>query len=250
MQAVILAAGFGKRLKPITDTMPKCLVPLHEKPMLIHTLQLLESRGIENVVIVVGHMKEMVYHTIGHRFGKINISYVENDLYDKTNNVYSLWLARDRLDTDSLLLECDLYYKSDLIDTLIQCPRDCNMLVSKYDSSCMDGTVVEIDQQDVVKRLIVKNDQNENFDFSNMYKTVNMYYFNKLFLEKYFVPYLDLYIHAHGVNSYYELVLGVLIYLSHPKIHAVIVDSNKWREIDDVHDLRNAEKHFFSQNIC
>jgi len=244
MQAVILAAGFGKRLQPITESIPKCLVPVNGKPLLTHTLEILESRGICEVILVVGHMKDQVYQTVGHKFGKVKISYVENDIYDKTNNVYSLWLAKDRLDKHSLLLECDLYYEGELIDALVEEHRDCNVLVSKYDASRMDGTVVALGRQNVIKRLITKRDQDASLDFSDKHKTVNMYYFSATFLQKYLVPYLDLYVSTHGVSRYYELVLGVLVYLGEPEIHAVIVDADKWCEIDDEEDLHRAEKRF------
>jgi NDP-sugar pyrophosphorylase family protein len=248
MQAVILAAGIGNRLRPITDKIPKCLVPVNDKPMLVYTLEVLESRGIREVIIVVGHLKERVYEAVGHSFGEMKISYVENDVYDKTNNVYSLWLARDRLDKDSLLLECDLYYDGAVIDALLQNRSRCSVLVSKYDCSCMDGTVVDIGPKNTIKELIIKNKQGRDFVYSNKYKTVNIYFFSREFLRKYFVPYLDLYVRVNGKQSYYELVLGGLIYLGNPEINAVVVDAHKWCEIDDENDLRRAQTcRYFSE---
>lgn len=247
MQAIIPAAGFGRRLKPITDNIPKCLVPVKGKPLLVRSLELLSARGIRSVVLIVGHMKDRVYRVIGHRFGEMQISYVENDIYDRTNNVYSLWLARDRLDDESLLLECDLYYDGMLLDALLEKRRHCNVLVSKYDPATMDGTVVEIGQDEVVKSLTIKKRQGEGFVSSGKYKTVNMYYWSKDFLRNYFVPYLDLYVRVHGTQSYYEQVLGALIYLGEPQCHAVIVDAAQWQEIDNPDDLRLAEERLFSQ---
>jgi len=184
MQAVILTAGIGKRLRPITDTIPKCLVPVNGKPMLINTLEILDSSGMREVVIVVGYLREKVYETIGHSFGRIKISYVENDIYDKTNNVYSLWLARDRLNKDTILLECDLYYGADLIDKLLEGKQECKIMVGKY-QPFMAGTVVEIGPDGVVKRLITAKEQHIGFDFSDKYKTVNVYYFSEASLEEY-----------------------------------------------------------------
>lgn len=240
MQAVILAAGYGKRLKPLTDTMPKCLVPVDGKPLLMRSLEFLDARGVHDIVLVVGHMKEKVYKAIGHKFGRTRVSYVENDLFEKTNNVYSLWLARDRLCQDSLLLECDLYYEGSVLDALMAKPGDCTMLVSKYDPSCMDGTVVGVDESNAVTQLTVKAGQHGSFTYADKYKTVNMYYFSGNFLRKYLVPHLDLYVRVHGSHSYYELVLGELIYLGEPRCDAVIVEGDKWCEIDDQEDLRRA----------
>jgi choline kinase len=241
MQAIILAAGYGKRLRPLTDNVPKCLVPVHGQPLLVRSLELLEACGIHNVVLVVGHMKEMIYRAVGHRFGDIRISYIENDIYDKTNNVYSLWLARDRLCADSLLIECDLYYRGCLLDALTRTPRDCNVLVSPYDPGSMNGTVVTVGEDGAITRLILKKDQGDSFPYSDKYKTVNMYSFSKDFLSNFFVPYLDLHVQVHGGQNYYEQVLGVLIYIGRPRCHAVIVDGRQWCEIDDAADLRRAE---------
>jgi histidinol-phosphate/aromatic aminotransferase/cobyric acid decarboxylase-like protein/choline kinase len=246
MQAVILAAGIGKRLRPITDTIPKCLVPVNGKPMIVNALELLESCGIGEVIIVVGYLKEKVYETLGRSFGKIKISYIENDIYDETNNVYSLWLARDRLNKDTILLECDLYYGGDLMDKILEGKEDCRVLVSKYESF-MSGTVVEVGQDGVIKRLITAKEQYPGFDFSDKYKTVNIYYFSAGFLQQYFVPNLDLYVRTQGTSSYYELVLGALIYFQKPEIRATIVDGIKWFEIDDEADLHRAEYYFASQ---
>ena len=247
MQAVILAAGIGSRLLPITDEIPKCLVPVNGKPMLVNTLELLEGRGIREVVIVVGHLKERVYEAVGRSFGEMRISYVENNVYDKTNNVYSLWLARDRLDRDSLVLACDLYYDGVVIDALLQNRSPCNVLVSKYDPSFMDGTVVKIGEKNTIKELIVKKNQGKDFVYSDKYKTVNINYFSEEFLREYFVPYLDLYVRVNGKQCFYELVLGGLIYFGKPEIYAVVVDAHKWCEIDDENDLHRAESRPYSR---
>jgi choline kinase len=244
MQAIILAAGYGKRLRPLTDRIPKCLVPVKGKPLLVRSLELLDARNIHNVLLVVGHMKEKVYSAIGHQFGRIRISYVENDIYDKTNNVYSLWLARDRLLDDVLLLECDLCYEGSVLDALLARRTDCNVLVSRYDPSSMDGTVVSIGADGTIQELILKKHQHNGFIYRDKYKTVNMYYFGRDFLREYLLPYLDLYVRVHGSQSYYELVLGVLVYLGEPKCQAVIVDSDKWCEIDNAEDLCRAEDRF------
>jgi NDP-sugar pyrophosphorylase family protein len=241
MQAIILAAGYGKRLKPLTDSVPKCLVPVRGKPLLVRTLELLDARGIDRAVLVVGHKKEMIYHAVGHRFGNMRISYVENDIYDRTNNVYSLWLARDRLCEDSLLIECDLYYSGRLLDALVEQRRACNVLVSKYDPALMNGTVISIGEGDTVRELVLKRHQTEGFDYADKYKTVNMYYFAGEFLREFFLPYLELFVRSHGSQSYYEQVLGTLVYIGEPRCHAVIVESDQWCEIDDENDLRRAD---------
>lgn len=243
MQAIILAAGMGSRLKKLTGELPKCLVPVNGKPMLINTLELLESRGITEVVLVVGYLKDKVYEAVGDRFGKMSITYVTNDIYDKTNNIYSLWLAKDKLNKPTILLECDLFFGGDVIDKVLESRKECRVLVSKWEPF-MSGTVVSVGRDGVIERLIPGSEQHSGFDFTDKYKTLNIYYFSDVFLKQYFVPNLDLYVKTQGTSSYYELVLGALIYIRNPKIHATIVDGLKWFEIDDEADLKRAEYSF------
>lgn len=246
MHALVLAAGIGKRLRPITDTVPKCLVEVNGKPILVNTLEVLESRGIEEVVLVVGYLRDKVYERIGHRFGKVRITYVENPKYDTTNNIYSLWLARDYLNCDTVLLECDVFFEGALIDTLLEGRQQCKILLDRFQSH-MDGTVVEMNSDGIIQRLMPSRNQHPGFDFSDKYKTVNVYFFSKKFLQNYFMPHLDLYVKTQSITAYYEVILGALIYYGKPKIHGTVIDGIKWFEIDDEADLAQASYYFSSK---
>lgn len=237
MQAIILAAGFGKRLQPLTNTVPKCMVQVNGKPLLVRMLELLENREVLQILIVVGHMKEKVIDAIGFKFGRANIHYVCNNEYNITNNVYSLWLAKDWLCRDSLLIECDLYFHPTILDCLLNFQGECGILVSKYNPRTMNGTVVTVKNNNEVSELIIKEKQRENFDYDNKYKTVNMYNITKEFLEKNFVPHLSLFVRTFDKNSYYELVLGGIIYYEKVKCHYIDVSESLWQEIDNRFDL-------------
>ena len=118
------------------------------------------------------------------------------------------------------------------------------MMVSPFDEKTMDGTVVRVNSDEVVSSLLIKRDQDLSLDYVNMYKTVNIYTFAKDFICNKFMPAIDTYIRTQGVNSYYELVLGSLIYYKNSKIEAVVVDSSLWSEIDNIEDLKQAERKF------
>lgn len=247
MQALILAAGYGRRLRPITDTIPKSLVEVNGKPLLINALDCLSDRNISEVLLVVGDKKQIIIDRIGHEYNGMKITYIENPLYRETNNVYSLWLARDYIKSDIIMLECDLYYRSKLIELVLQGKADCNIAVSPFDPSSMSGTVVEVSGNTDVKSLIIKRDQTDEFlaiNSGKLYKTVNIYKFSKDFVIKKYMPAIDSYVRTQGVNSYYELVLGALIYYGNDNIKIVLADSSDWAEIDDVEDLRKAEEKF------
>lgn len=244
MQALILAAGLGKRLKPLTEKMPKSLIEVNGKPILINILDHLSGRDIHEVLLVVGDKKDIIINSVGHFYKNMKITYIENPIFDKTNNVYSFWLAKNYIHEDLLMLECDLFFNRHLIDIILQGMADCNILVSRFDKHTMDGSVVEIDNEYNVKSLIIKKFQNESFDFSDKMKTVNIYFFRKKFIIDQFLPMLELYVKTQSVNSYYELVLGALIYFKNADIKAVEIDATEWCEIDNMADLNRAAMSF------
>ncbi len=242
MQAIILAAGMGSRLKDKTKDIPKALVSINGTPLIINTLNILSNFNISEVIIVVGYLKEKIKSFIGNSYNNMKITYVDNDLYKESNNIYSLYLTKNYIKEDTLLLECDLYFQKKIIDRIINEKSDCNIMVSKYNPKTMNGTVVELDHNSNVKGLIVKSRQNKNFNYDDKYKTVNIYKFSKDFFLKKYIPAIDLYIKTESMNSYYEFVLGALIYYNNDAFKAIIVDEELWREVDDEKDLEIAER--------
>jgi choline kinase len=245
MQALILAAGFGKRLQPLTNTIPKCLIEVNGNPLLLNALECLSGRNITEVLIVIGDKKEQIINRVGHQYREMKITYIENPKYRETNNVYSFWLSGNYIKDDLLMLECDLFYDKTLIDKIIvESKSACNILVSRYNSTTMDGTVVTVVRDNRISALTIKRDQKENFDYSDVAKTVNVYFFQKEFIIERFLPSIENYVKTQSVNSYYELVLGALIYYGNSDIRAVYIDESEWCEIDDVKDLERANVLF------
>lgn len=245
MQAIILAAGFGKRLRPLTDVKPKSLVEVNGTPLLVNALNQLGKLGdIDEVIIVVGHMKDKIVARIGHQYEGIKITYVENPDYQTTNNIYSFYLAKPYIKSDVLMLECDLFYQYDLVQKIHNQTADCNILVSKYNPITMNGTVVRVDAELNVSELVVKSRQGRDFDYTSMMKTVNVYRFSRQFITEKFLPMVEHMVMRHDVNSYYELALGVLLYLGNIDVKAVVIDEERWSEIDDAGDLQLAEEKF------
>ena len=121
MQAIILAAGMGRRLGELTDDNTKCMLEVNGTRLIHRTLDNLAEVGIKRVVLVVGYKAENVKRLIGDRYKDIDIFYVENKIYDKTNNIYSLFLAREYLlEEDSLLLESDLIFESSVLRKIVE----------------------------------------------------------------------------------------------------------------------------------
>jgi len=246
MQAVILLAGYGKRLRPITDRIPKALVEVDGTPLLLNALNHLGGRDITEVILVVGDKWQQVQALVGDTYAGMKITYVVNERFLETNNVCSFLLAAPFLHDDVLLLECDLFYRRDLLDTLLDKGRDadCAILVSPYDAARMDGTVVTAGPDARVRSLTVKRSQGPGFDYSNALKTVNIYRFSRTFICDRLMPMVDAFVRTQGENSYYELVIGALVYFQLDDIRAVTVPADMWAEIDDLDDLEAARRQF------
>ena len=240
MQAIILAAGMGKRLKELTSNATKCMVEVNGEMMIHKTLMHLEKLNLNKIVLVVGYEGQQLMDYVNSLGLKTPVEYVVNDVYDKTNNIYSLYLAKEYLlQDDTLLLESDLVYEEAVIRKLVDTPYPSLVLVDKFES-WMDGTCITVDEDDNITSFVSKRE----FDFTKTdeyYKTVNLYKFSKNFSEKYYVPFLEAYCNAMGLNEYYEQVLKVIIFLGDLEIKAVKLNGEKWYEIDDVQDLDIAE---------
>lgn len=243
MQAIILAAGMGKRLGEYTQDNTKCMLEVNGVRLIDRTLYALTNLGVSRVVLVVGYKGQNVKDYVGNNFNNTSIEYVENPIYDKTNNIYSLFLAKDyMLEEDTLLLESDLIYEPAVLKKLLEDENPNVALVDKYES-WMDGTVVTLDEENRITRFIDKN----RFRFEEIksyYKTVNIYKFSKEFSSKYYVPFLSAYSTALGNNEYYEQVLRVILHLHDAPLKALPLTGETWYEIDDVQDLDIASGMF------
>ncbi len=243
MQALILAAGMGKRLGEYTKNNTKCMVSVNGTPLIDRVIRQLSELPLKKVVIVVGYEGQKLINYLGHVRNGIQIEYVNNPVYDKTNNIYSLALAKDKLqEDDTLLLESDLIFDDGLFRLLIDNPYPNLALVAKYES-WMDGTMVRIDSDFNIVNFIPKAAFRYS-DTSYYYKTVNIYKFSKEFSRTKYVPFLDAYTKAVGNNEYYENVLRIISFLNSHDLKALPITNEKWYEIDDKQDLDIAEALF------
>ena len=243
MQAIILAAGMGKRLKDLTNDNTKCMVKVNGVTMIERMLYQLDKLKLSKIVIVIGYKGKELIEYISTLDIKTPIVYVTNEIYYKTNNIYSLFLARDHLlKEDTILLESDLIFEDAVLKKIVEDPYPSLALVAKYES-WMDGTVVTLDEDNNIINFLEKKHFRFE-DIQNYYKTVNIYKFSKAFSNTHYVPFLEAYSKALGDNEYYEQVLKVITLLDKPEIKATVLQDESWYEIDDVQDLDIAESIF------
>ena len=242
MKAIILAAGFGRRLQPITNTMPKSMVPVGGTPLIIRSMTKISKLGISEFIIVTGHMSDYIKEHIGPEFNGIPVKYIENKDYSTTNNICSLEMAVPYVDDDVYLFECDLLYSENLPLELSRSDADCTIVTSFFNKETMDGTVIQIDDKDNAVNLYLKKEQGEEFDYSDKRKTVNVYKFSKDFFCQALGPVLQKEVASGNVNSYYELCLREIILSKKWNIKVLNIPESYWCEIDDADDLARAEK--------
>lgn len=243
MQAIILAAGMGKRLGELTKGNTKCMIEVGGETLISRLLHQLDQLHLQRIILVVGYKAKELREYLLNIHIQTAIEYVENTIYNKTNNIYSLYLAKDYLTKDdTLLFESDIIMEDSLIQKLIENPYPDLALVDKYES-WMDGTVVTIDEENRILRFI-PNSLFKYDEIPDYYKTVNVYKFSKHFSSTMYVPFLEAYCKALGRNEYYEQVLRVITMLDNSGIRALPLNGEQWYEIDDIQDLDIAESIF------
>jgi histidinol-phosphate/aromatic aminotransferase/cobyric acid decarboxylase-like protein/choline kinase len=243
MQFMKLAAGMGRRLRHFTTDKPKCMIEVNGKTLIEHSLDNVTPDVFSRIVLVVGYRQEMIRNLLGDSHNGVPITYIDNNVYDTTNNIYSLYLARNLLmEDDTILAESDLIYEPQILEHLLTNRNPNVVLVDKY-KSFMDGTVIKIGGNNEVTAFIPKS----HFDYKELdsyYKTINIYKFSRDFSRNTYVPFLEAYCKVLGRNRYYEQVLRVILTLDQKNLKAMMLNGEKWYEIDSIPDLRNAELLF------
>ena len=251
MQAIILAAGMGRRLGDYTKDNTKCMVPVNGVRLIDRLLGQLSKQPLSRVIIVLGYkgkeLREYIETTylspLTSHPSPLKIEFAENPVYDKTNNIYSLAIVKDKLqEDDTLLIESDLIFSDRMIPMIVDNPCPNLALVAKYET-WMDGTMVRLDDEQNIVNFISKDAFDYN-DVDSYYKTVNIYKLSRQFSQQKYVPFLDAYTKAVGNNEYYENVLRIISLLNNHDMKALPIGGEKWYEIDDKQDLDIAEALF------
>ena len=238
--ALLLAAGIGSRLYPLTQNEPKCLTIVNAVSILERLISNLNQHGFKRLVVVTGYLENRIRDFLGNKVGNIAIDYIFSPLYETTNNIYSLWMAREVINEPFLLLESDLVFDESLLDAMLYPDRIAVAKVQPW----MNGSCVTINKSQLVKAFLADNADS----FGEIkYKTVNIYSISltswHCILKK-----LDKRISDGKVNDYYETVFAEMIADGSLTFKIVSFDGKPWYEIDTIEDLAKAEKLFSSDN--
>jgi choline kinase len=236
--ALLLAAGLGNRLHPLTQNMPKCLTAVNGVPILEQLVSCLDQHDFKRLVVVTGHFENCIQDFLGTQVGGITIDYVYSPLYATTNNIYSLWMAREIIREPFLLIESDLVFDVSLLDDMLYPDRIAIARMQPW----MNGSTVTVNRFQEVKAFwIGKAGPSDEL----MYKTVNIY---SLSLSSWhqIKERLDQHISAGRVNDYYETVFEEMVADGSLSLQTVSFDGKPWYEIDTIEDLAEAEEMFLT----
>lgn len=234
--ALLLAAGTGSRLLPLTQKSPKCLTLVNETSILERLIKSLNQHGFTRLVVVTGHLEDCIRNFLETRAGNIKIEYIFSPLYKTTNNIYSLWMAREIINEPFVLIESDLVFDPSLLTDMLYPDRIAIARMKPW----LNGSTVTINSSNTVDAF--HSDAGNNLK-QTRYKTVNIY---SLSVSSWYrvIEILDQYILAGRVNEYYEAVFRQMVAEKSLCFQAVFFDHKPWYEIDTIEDLASAEKLF------
>ena len=240
MQAVILAAGKGTRLKAKTDMLPKAMIEIEGKPLLEYSLDALIEYGLSDVIMVVGFRHETISRRFGNQYRGLNIQYVENDKYADSGSMYSLALVKDIIDDEVLLLESDLLYESRAISLLLDSNRPNSVLVAGLSGSGDEVYICANDKQEITelgKQISVSSKQTAMGELAGISR------FQRNFLDFVFTVALEDFQNGK-MNYHYEECVFRTSQQTIP-IYAVPATDLAWVEIDTAEDLQKAQELIF-----
>lgn len=234
--ALLLAAGTGSRLQPLTKAAPKCLTEVNGISILERLVGNLRKQGFTRLVVVIGHLGDQVREFLRHHASDLQVDYVFNPDYATTNNLYSLWMARRQIKESFMLVESDLIFDFELLNEMIYPDR---MAISRM-LPWMNGTTVELDSHDGVTAFRSGSYASVSVP---QYKTVNIYSLSLASWKK-VEERLSRYVEAGDLGQYYEVVFADMIADGTLSFDGIFFDRDLWYEIDTGKDLIKAELLF------
>ena len=236
MKAIILAAGTASRLRPLTDSTPKCLLKIGGRSLLQRSIDALTANGISEIVIVTGYLHEQIESFVDQQYPSLRVTYIYNKEYSTTNNIYSLWLARPEADgEDVLLLDSDLLYDPAILSRVMASSNSNVLTLTKHPLGEEEMKVVTDDQGSILEISKTCNPAlaaGESLGIERMSKS----YTTALYRE------LAIMIGQEGLsNIFYERAFERLI--PHGHTFRVLDVSDLFScELDTVEDFENASQ--------
>lgn len=239
--AIILAAGLGNGLKPLTTEVPKCLTEINGTPILENTLKILNKKGFTRAIIVIGYLGAQVKDKVGDRFGNIDITYIENVDYASTGSIYSASLAKDYLTEECLFIESDTIFEEKIVDCLLQADNNRSYWVATTFAERFIGCRLSVGDHERIEHLeVLKATQKIPDNQKYFFKSIGLLKFSEDFARS-IAQWLDDYV-KEDPNGYFGEAIAP--HLDDKELYLLNVDRYHWFEIDHLEDIRAAERVF------
>ncbi len=239
MKALILAAGMASRLRPLTEYTPKCLLKIGDRSLLQRSIDALIEAGIDEFVIVTGYLNQQIIQFVNNYYGdRIRVHYIHNALYESTNNIYSLWLARPEVDgTPFLLLDSDLLYDPIIVKKVCQAPEENILTLIRHELGEEEMKVV-VDHNGAITEISKTCSPDTAIGESLGIERIGASYSTVLYQEL-----ESMMNQEHLENKFYELAFERLITQGHT-FNVLDVTEHFSCELDTVEDVENAQQRF------
>lgn len=251
MKSIILAAGKGERLRPFTDDIPKCMVKFNDKPLIQHILEAMLSCDMKDISIVGGYKADVLEKYLNQTFYNKGIKFYQNQRYDTTNMVYTLFSAAEEMIDDLVISYSDIIYNKNVLKQLMECTADIGVVVDKewlklwqkrMDNPLDDAETMKINEKGNIIEL-GKKAQNYS-EIQGQY--IGLIKFSKKIIQEIKQFYLKLdrtktYDGKNLENMYMTSFIQLLINAGY-EVKAVDI-SGGWVEIDTVEDLNNLKDY-------
>ncbi len=238
MKALILAAGMASRLRPLTLNTPKCLLEIGDRSLLQRSIDALIEAGVNEFVIVTGYLNQQIIQFVNNHYGdRISVSYIHNALYETTNNIYSLWLARPEVEgAPFLLLDSDLLYDPIIVKKVCQAPQDNILTLIRHDLGDEEMKVVVDPATGAITQISKTCAPQAALGESLGIERIGVQYSTALYREL-----EGMMTREHLENKFYELAFERLIPQGHT-FHVLDVTEHFSCELDTVEDFENAKQ--------
>lgn len=239
MKAIVLAAGVGSRVRPLTDYTPKSLLKIGDKTILERMISNIENVGIKEILIITGYLEEQIKEFVKNNFSHLNISFTRNDKYLKTNTGYSLLLAKDFVKNDSFVkFDADVVFEKEVLARLVNSPNETCLSIDKNIHLDKEEVKVICDEENKVLKVGKKLDptlsKGESIGIEKISSKAGVLLFEILG---------DLMKDEKNYNEYYDDSYTTLVEKGIP-FHAVDITGLKWVEIDTHDDYKRAQQLF------
>ncbi len=251
-KAIILVAGMGTRLKPLTASCHKCLTMVNDIPILDNTLEILKNHNFNEIILVIGYLKEQIKNHVGDFYQGMKITYAENDLYSETSTSFSMQIGLEKLCNyeELYVLEGDVFFENKVIEKLVYSSEKNATILEKYNKD-LDGTFATLDVNNNVIDWVHKSKRPEGYTLEDKYKTVNIHKFSYEFVDKILMAEINKSVLESRGKEPLETIMQNIVKKDPSAIRGIVLAHERWFEIDDSQDLERAEHIFkgYSLNI-